>query len=241
MSQANAAAGLGTSVGGHLWLPAQLFGRRPAKAPSVGWRQVASWAASTFWHGLKEHLVPLCRPTTEGQRMCLLPAAWWPKFSSPNGPALTKTEKNPSFFLKTYPKANPGIIQLQCVETGQRGHLACLEMVRGAVRQEQALWFKTGRCRGEGAFVLCLAANYQCRRCPSSKVSDLPTDSNYMLRNHFGPPLAILSPDVGIFRATTTTYGDRSPKFSLFLTSEVPLKFLGPLLPRKEDSSPLGW
>lgn len=74
LSQANAVAGLGTSVGGHLWLPAQLFGRGPAKARSVGWRQVASWAANTFWHGLKEHLVPLCGPTTEGQRMCLLAA-----------------------------------------------------------------------------------------------------------------------------------------------------------------------
>jgi hypothetical protein len=33
----------------------------------MGWRQEASWAASTFWLGLKEHLVPLCGPTTEGQ------------------------------------------------------------------------------------------------------------------------------------------------------------------------------
>lgn len=36
LSQANAAAGLGTSVGGHLWLPAQLFGRGPAKSPVGG-------------------------------------------------------------------------------------------------------------------------------------------------------------------------------------------------------------
>lgn len=36
LSQASVAAGLGTSVGGHLWLPAQLFGGGPAKTPSVG-------------------------------------------------------------------------------------------------------------------------------------------------------------------------------------------------------------
>lgn len=71
LSQASAAAGLGTSVGGHLWLPAQLFGRGPAKALSVGWRQVASWVANTFWHGLKEHLVPLCGPTTERSKNVL--------------------------------------------------------------------------------------------------------------------------------------------------------------------------
>lgn len=74
LSQANAAAGLGTGVGGHLQLPAQLLGRGPAKALSVGWRQVARRAANAFWHGLKEHLVPLCGPTTEGQGMCLLAA-----------------------------------------------------------------------------------------------------------------------------------------------------------------------
>lgn len=111
--QANAAAGLGTSVGGHLRPSAQLFGRGPAKALSVGRRQVASWAADTFWHGLKEHLVPLCGPTTEGQRMCLLAAMPWPELSSPDGPALTETERNPPFFFKTYPKANTGIILLQ--------------------------------------------------------------------------------------------------------------------------------
>lgn len=35
-----------------------------------------------------------------------------------------------------------------CVEAGQQGHLACLEVVWGAVRQGQALWFKTGHFRG---------------------------------------------------------------------------------------------
>lgn len=85
---------------------------RQPKALSVGWRQVASRTANTFWHGLKEHLVPLCGPTTEGQRMCFLAAAPWPGLSSPYGPALTETQRIPPSF-RTYPKANTGLILLQ--------------------------------------------------------------------------------------------------------------------------------
>lgn len=147
-SQVNAAAGLGTSVGGHLWLPAQLFERGPAKAPSVEWRQVASWAANTFWHGLKEHLVPLCGPTTEGQRMCLLAATWWAEFLRPDGPALTITEKNPPSFSEFNPMPTQEWFCSCCVEIGQWGHLACLEMMWRAVRQEQALGSKTRHFRG---------------------------------------------------------------------------------------------
>ena len=83
------------------------------KTLSVGWRQVASRTANAFWHGLKEHLVPLCGPTTEGQRMCFLAAAPWPGLSSPYGPALTETQRIPPSFFRTYPKANTGLILLQ--------------------------------------------------------------------------------------------------------------------------------
>lgn len=77
------------------------------KALSVGWRQVASRTANAFWHGLKEHLVPLCGPTTEGQRMCFLAAAPWPGLSSPYGTALTETE-NPTFLLQNLPQSQHG-------------------------------------------------------------------------------------------------------------------------------------
>ena len=155
LSQADAAAGLGTSVGGHLWLPAQLFGRRPAKALSVGWRQVASRTANTFWHGLKEHLVPLCGPTTEGQRMCFLAAAPWPGLSSPYGPSLTETQRIPPSFFRTYPKANTGLILLQlsgCRSTRPPGSS---RNGVGGRRQGQASWFQTGRFRSGDS--LCVA------------------------------------------------------------------------------------
>lgn len=86
----------------------------------MGWRQEASWVASTFWHRLKEHLVPLCGPTTEGQRMFSLAATWWPKFSGPSGPTRTEIEKNSPFFLFWSQHGN------HCVLCS-RGHWGCLE------------------------------------------------------------------------------------------------------------------
>lgn len=68
--------------------------------------------ASTFWHGLKEHLVLLCGPPTEGQRMFSLAAARWPEFSGPSGPTLTEIEKNSPSLFKTYTEANLGVTEL---------------------------------------------------------------------------------------------------------------------------------
>lgn len=71
-------------------------------------------------------------------------------WQQPDGLALTETEK--PTFLKTYPKPTQESFCSSCVEIGQWGHLACLEMVWGAVRQEHALWFKTGHFRGGESF-----------------------------------------------------------------------------------------
>lgn len=98
----------------------------------------------------------------------------------PDGLALTETEK--PTFLETYPKPTQESFCSSCVEIGQWGHLACLEMVWGAVRQEHALWFKTGHFRGGESVLFYLAANCHCRHHPPLNISD----------HHF-PPLPMNS------------------------------------------------
>lgn len=111
-------------------------GRWPVGWPihsGMGWK-------NTWFHSVD--------PPQKGQRMCLPAATPRPELSSPNGPALTETERNPPFFFKITPKPIRESFCSSCVETGQQGHWACLEMVWGAVRQGQAPRFKRGHFKG---------------------------------------------------------------------------------------------
>lgn len=167
----------------------------------------------------------------------LMARVFKPQWSCPDW-----NREKPTILSENLPRSQQESFCFSCVEIGQWGHLACLETVwkgcqtgTGSMIQNRMFpgrW-EPSRC----VWLLTAVADTVHPQMSLTFLFLLFPQTNYMLRNHSGSPLVILSSDTGIFIVNTTTYQDRSP----CLTPEAPPKASGPLLPRKQDSISSGW